>query len=123
MAEMERERAKKRKPPVGPRGRQKAVRVTAESKVPVAQRLVQFTNQGFKQSAGKLFCEPCREVLQNLKEGLKRHVKTAKHVDRLKAWCQDASASRRLGNDLGDYFAEHMNEQGVSTCRTQHVHN
>ncbi|KAL3921141.1 MAG: hypothetical protein SGPRY_005004 [Prymnesium sp.] len=73
----ESEPASKKRPKQGPRGRSKAARKTKESAVPVAERLTRFPDdpdEGFKLSAGKLFCQPCKEALVNLKEGLKRHV-------------------------------------------------
>ena len=58
----------------GPRGRSKAARKTKESAVPVAERLTQFPDEGFKLLAGTSSAsQPCKEELANLKEGLMRH--------------------------------------------------
>ncbi|KAL3919958.1 MAG: hypothetical protein SGPRY_005436, partial [Prymnesium sp.] len=102
----------KRKRPEGPRGRAKAVRITKETTVPASRRLVEFRDEGFKLSMGKLFCVPCRETVQNLKEGLKRHVTIKKHKNGLLAlrWSQNADPS--LAGELTDYFIRPWKRKG-----------
>ena len=114
LAGMERCRATKRKLPEGPRGRAKASRITKESRVPITQRIHEFKDQGFKLSMGKLFCLPCRETLQNLKESLKRHIKSKKHEEKLAAHRRIEEADDTLCNDLATYFDTHAGEKGVS---------
>lgn len=89
------------------------MRITKETKVPVSRRLVEFRDEGFKLSMGKLFYVPCQETVQNLKEGLKRHVTIKKHKDGFLAlrWSQNADLS--LGRELTDYFSQNMEEKGV----------
>lgn len=121
LAGLERERSSKRKKPEGPRGRSKSSRKTKESKVSVQQRIMQFPEQGFKESAGKLFCRACRDALQNLKEGLKRHIKSQKHIDGLMALRRSDAAATHLGEDLADYFDCHEDERGVSCLAACHL--
>lgn len=116
-AGIERERAKKRKAPEGPRGRAKATRITQQTHVPVSQRLVEFPDQGFKESAGKLLCVPCKEALQNLKEGLKRHIRSQKHRNSLAQMRSRKASDIVLCKHLSDYFEEHNHEKGVR-CTT-----
>lgn len=113
LAGMERERAKKRKAPEGPRGRTKAVRSTKETSVSVKQRLTEFPGEGLKEAAGKLFCEPCREELTNLKESLKRHIKSSKHITALSIFEKRISSNKKLHTDLADVFKEAPHEHGV----------
>lgn len=80
LAAMERVRATKLKQELGPRGRQKAGRMTKETKVPLQKRVQQFPDETLKISNRKLFCECCREEMPNLKEGIKRHCESSKHA-------------------------------------------
>ena len=114
MADMERVRALKRKAPEGPRGRNAAPRITKQTAIPITQRLAEFPNEGFKESAGKIFCRPCKEEVQNLKEGLKRHIKSSKHKKRSAAWRRANIAGLQLNDDLANFFKEHPDLQGVS---------
>lgn len=110
----ERQRAPKRKAPEGPRGRAKAARKTKESCIPIKTRLSEFPNEGFKLSAGKLFCQPCKEELVNLKEGIKRHVKSSKHKANLEKMQLADKAETSLSDDLANYFKENPDVNGVS---------
>jgi hypothetical protein len=107
-------RAGKRKAPEGPRGRSKAVNVTKETKVSLAKRVEQFPDQGLKVSAGKIFCQPCKEELPNLKESIKRHIGSTKHQSKLDSFVKRSTSDNKLYRDLAVHFEEHDDEQGVS---------
>eukprot|EP00967_Tisochrysis_lutea_P152849 scaffold300407_cov18-Tisochrysis_lutea.AAC.1 len=68
MAEHERERKRKLKPPAGVRGRQAGPRTTKESKVTLAQRIREFPEQSLRESGGLLFCLLC-----SMQEDLAQH--------------------------------------------------
>lgn len=116
LAPLERERAKKRKLPEGPRGRNKAVRITKETTVSLDRRLFEFPKQGLKISAGKLFCLPCKEELPNLKESIKRHIGTGKHRKKLEKFNHSNDAELQMHNDLANYFDANPDAHGVRMC-------
>lgn len=109
-----RQRKEKRKPPEGPRGRSKMGRSTKETRVKMADRLEQFPDQGLAISGGKLFCQACREEQPNLKESLKKHFLTAKHISRLAKLRQSMSSSQQISTDLAQHFEMNKDLQGVS---------
>lgn len=114
LAAMERQRTVKRKPPEGARGRQKAIRTTKETVVPLERRLTEFPNECLKISAGKLFCLSCKEELPNLKERIKRHTSCAKHQDKKAEFQRASKANSQLFSDLADHFTTNSHESGVS---------
>lgn len=83
LANHERERKPKRKPPEGPRGRATAARVTQETRVSLESRIQKFADQGLKASAGKLFCQACPCEVPNIWSSIVNHLNTKKHKDRL----------------------------------------
>lgn len=111
--ELERVRAKKRKAPEGPRGRAKAGRTTKETSVSLKKRLEEFPDEGLVISAGELFCGPCKESISNLKEGMRRHFKTRKHMVNKSKMLAAKQSSRVWHNHLANYFANSSDEQGV----------
>lgn len=121
LAGLERTRAKKRKPPEGPRGRAAAGRTTKETTVSIVQRLREFPDQGLRASAGKIFCAPCREEQPNLKESLKRHISTQKHKDKLEAYLQAENVEGSLARDIAVYFVENPDQKGASTSTEKHT--
>ena len=118
LSHIERFRARKHKLPEGPRGRAKAVRITKESAIPISQRLMEFPDEGFKNSAGKIFCVPCRERIQNNKQGIKRHIESVKHTAGLEALRRSMASDVVLSKDLSDYFKTNPHERGVSVWRS-----
>ncbi|KAL1518657.1 hypothetical protein AB1Y20_002945 [Prymnesium parvum] len=118
LAEMERQRKAKRKPPEGKRGRQKAIRTTKETVVPLERRLVEFPNECLKVSAGKLFCLPCKEELPNLKERIKRHTSCMKHQEKKAEFHRASKENDQLFSDLSEYFTGNSSESGAA-CRNQ----
>lgn len=114
LAAIERVRSLKRKADLGPRGRSKAVRKTKQTGVSIRQRLTEFPDEGLKESAGKLFCMPCKEELLNLKESIKRHVSSSKHCKKRDLHEKSLEKNKDLFNDLAEYFVENNDEKGVS---------
>lgn len=116
LAGIERVRKPCMKPPSGARGRAKERGVTTkETGVKISQRLEEFPNQGFKEApAGRLFCKPCKEQLLNLKNSIKQHVKTEKHVKNVRKFGSRAAEDKAVAQDMCDYFNAHNDEAGVS---------
>ena len=94
MAVIERDRKKKQKPPVGVRGRASATALTKESKISIAARLSQFSDQGFRDSCGALFCGPCLCVIPNIKSSISAHTQRSKHEENLGARSPSLAMSR-----------------------------
>lgn len=113
LATHERVRTMKRKSAPGPRGRAKAARITKETRIPVNKRLRQFPDQGFKESAGVLFCAPCREELRNHSEGIKRHILSKKHTDNFSTWSNSKRDDETLCHDIAAHFEANADEKGV----------
>lgn len=113
MASIERERSTKRKAPEGPRGHSKGGRLTKETKVAPFKRIAEFEDQGLTMSAGKLFCQACHEVQPNLKESIRRHLLTGKHINNLVKFKERAEANEKAQDSLAQYFNENVEEKGV----------
>lgn len=106
LAAIHRERSKKRQLPEEPRGPSKLGRFTKETKVTVIKRLSEFDDQGLTMSAGKLFCQACHEVQPNLKESIKRHLLTAKHIKNLENFKAKQEANQKVQDTLMQHFSE-----------------
>lgn len=113
LAAIHRERAVKRKAPEGPRGRSKCGRTTKEMKVMAVKRLSEFCDQGLTISAGKLYCQACHEIQPNLKESIKRHLLTSKHIKNLEIFFEKEEASQKVKETLSQHFLENIDEKGV----------
>lgn len=124
LAAHERPRAQKRKAPEGPRGRAKAARMTAESKlIKRDSRLVEFPDQGLKISAGVLFCQPCKTTLPNIRNSIASHLMTNKHKANLIKFANQQLVDCTLRSELSEYFEANPDEKTVSThaLHTTHV--
>ena len=115
LAAHERERAAKMKLPEGPRGRQVAARTTKESKVPISQRLREFVDQGLVDSAGMLYCVPCKETLPNIKNSINDHVTRNKHITHLKQYLEKGGDDGEVKELLSDHFDSHPDQSGTRT--------
>lgn len=122
LAAHERKRAAKMKLPEGPRGRMKAERITKESKVPVAQRLREFPNQGLIDSAGKLYCAPCKEIIPNLKNSIDDHVHRNKHTTNLSRYVEKGGDDGELKEVLTTHFRSNPDESGTLTSADTHLY-
>lgn len=116
LAAHERKRSMKRKsmPEAGPRGRSKALKRTIETRVSLAKRLAEFPDSGLTVSAKHLFCLACREALPNLKESIRRHVNSSKHVNKMEMRSKHTQNSCKMHDDLAEYFKENEDCKGVS---------
>ena len=108
----ERSRSMPLSQPAPVRGRNKAERKTAESKVPLAQRLNQFPNQSLSIVQGKLHCNACPFDIFNKHSSIKIHVNSEEHKARLQIWESRVEADSGLKSDLLAYFEEHSDETG-----------
>ena len=118
LAAHERSRCLKRKMTAGPRGRSKAIAQTKETKVSLHRRLHEFPDAGLTVSANQLFCLACREVLPNLKETIRRHLISAKHIAKKNKYDVLHAQTNNLHTDLAEWFAENADIKGVSSCTT-----
>lgn len=121
MAHHERSRCVKQKAPIGKRGRNESVHITKETNVPLTQRLQEFPNTGLTISAGKLFCLPCKIVLDNLKGKIDDHVKRQKHLSNLERWHQTGNADGILKEQLSAYFKSSTEQKSSSLDVDAHV--
>lgn len=122
LAKHERNRAMKRKAPEGPRGRSKAVKLTRETKVSSADRVLQFAGQGLKVSSGKVFCQACKEELTNIKEHIRRHLNSTKHKTKFEKFMNMVKEDSALSNDLSDFFSNNDEMKGVRHTARAHTH-
>lgn len=65
-------------------------------------------------SAGKLFCQACKETQPNLKESLKRHFETPKHKANIEKYKNVSAEASGVFTNLATYFEQHPDVQGVS---------
>lgn len=126
LAAIERVRATKQKLEPGPRGRQKAARITKETKVPLQQRLKEFPNEFLKISNGELFCTACKDKMPNLKEQMKRHFETSKHIENKAIFVKSGLSNADMRSDIYEYFEHNKDQHGVShysslSCLCLHV--
>lgn len=112
-ASIHRPRAIKRKAPEGPRGHGKSGRCTKETKVTAVQRLKEFDGHGLTLSAGKLYCQACHEVQPNIKESIKRHLLTSKHIKNMEAYVAKEEANEKVKERLSEHFDKNTHEKGV----------
>ena len=96
------------------RGRNKAERKTAESKVPLTARLEQFPNQSFSIVQGKLRCNACPFDCFNKVSSIKSHINSDEHKARVLIWESRIEADCDLKADLLKYFEEHPDEKSHS---------
>ena len=86
--------------------------MSSETKVTVFQRLKQFQGQGLKESAEKIFCTACKEEQPNLKESIRRHVASQKHIARLQKLESSSKAASIWREDLAELFDNHPDLKG-----------
>ena len=96
------------------RGRNKAERKTAESKVSVESRIAQFPANSFTMSLGKLHCAACKVTVFNKWSSIQTHVKSEDHKAKLLLWETRTEADGELKANLLAYFEEHPDEHGHS---------
>tara|TARA_B110001450_G_C17657600_1_gene495928 strand:- start:199 stop:2715 length:2517 start_codon:yes stop_codon:yes gene_type:complete len=122
LAAHERERAAKMKPPEGPRGRQVDRRVTKETKVSVDQRLRDFAGQGLKNSAGEIFCGPCKTTIPNIKGSIRDHVGRNKHKENLIKYVEKHGDDDDVKELLSDHFKANPDQSGTHTSDEVHLY-
>ena len=122
LAAHERERAAKMKPPEGPRGRQVERRTTKETKVTVAQRLREFPGQGLKESAGEVYCGPCKETLPNIKGSIRDHVGRKKHTDNVQKYVKKHGDDEEVKELLSEHFKANPDETGTRGSDEEHLY-
>jgi hypothetical protein len=122
LAAHERGRAAKMKLPEGPRGRQVERRTTKETKVTVAQRLREFPGQGLKESAGELFCGPCKETIPNIKGSIRDHVGRKKHTDNLQKYVEKHGDDEEVKEVLSEHFKANPDETGTRSSDEEHLY-
>ena len=112
VAPHERDRKLPSLPPAGVRGRQKSGVNMRETKVAVTCRIQQYCKDGFRDSAGKLFCGPCKCVLTNVKSSIEAHISSVKHKTNLAKFNARTSADIDLMADLATHFAANPDSCG-----------
>ena len=111
--------ARKRKVTVNPppRGkRRSAGRGNFDPKsVTPAQRVREFPNEQLSVSAGKLFCQACREEVSTKLSVLKGHVKTKKHADSVKRREAKEIRERDIAKSLKAHDKSHPRGETLPT--------
>lgn len=69
-------------PPVGHRRKTRGSLSSDPKKVTAQQRVQEYSSEPFTVSAGKLFCNGCREELSLKRSSINNHVKCSKHKER-----------------------------------------
>ena len=100
------------------RGHNKMEGKTKESNVSVEQRLVEFPDNSLCKDKlnGKLRCDACGLILNNLKQTIKVHCdmgtadKPSAHARKLLVWRTRATSDAKLKTDLLAYFDAHPDE-------------
>lgn len=122
LAAHERERAAKVKGPEGLRGRQHSARQTKESKVLITQRLREFPNQGLIESAGQLFCPPCKETIPNIKSSIEYHIRRQKRKTNLMKHRETNGDDAEIKELLSNHFTVNPDKTGTRTSAEVHVY-
>lgn len=86
------------------------------------QRLREFPGQGLKQSAGVLFCGPCKEILPNIKGSIKDHVTRKKHADNLVKYHEKFGDDEEVKQFLSDHFKVNPDESGSRSSEEEHLY-
>jgi hypothetical protein len=110
----ERARMMPQKPNAPVRGRQKAVRATPETKVPLVERLKQFPGTSLSIIAGKLHCMCCKYSCPNKWSTIDGHMKRRKHAKNYVAWRLRSVDDDELKTVLIEYYTGHPDE--ANTC-------
>ncbi|KAK3238548.1 hypothetical protein CYMTET_51450 [Cymbomonas tetramitiformis] len=110
LAAHERERAPVKKPPSGKKRAGGGVRITKEPKIKPSKRITQFPDQCLRVSAGRLFCGCCKESLSLLKQSVKTHVLSAKHLGAKEKFVLRRRDDEHVRDVLVEYFKEHEDE-------------
>ena len=101
------------------RGRQKAERQTAETKVSIEKRITDHPGHSLCKNDlnGMLRCAGCAVDIPNKLSSINAHIKMevragvpTGHAKKLKAWLQRARGDAALKQSLVDYFADHPHE-------------
>lgn len=120
LASMERERLKRRKPPVGEQRERGRAKIGRETRVTVSQWLKQFQGQGLKESAGKIFCTACKEEQPDQMESIRGHVASQKHIARLQKLESSSKAASIWREDLAEMFDNHPDLKGSKLDAQKH---
>ncbi|KAK3236316.1 hypothetical protein CYMTET_53535 [Cymbomonas tetramitiformis] len=97
LAAHERERAPSLKPPSGKKRAGGGVRITKEPKIEPSKRITEFSDQCLRISAGRLFCGCCKETLSLLKQSVKTHVLSAKHLGAKEKFVRRITENTKMG--------------------------
>ena len=75
--------------------------------------LREFPGQGLKESAGQLFCGPCKETLPNIKGSIRDHVGRKKHTDNLQKYVEKHGDDEEVKELLSEHFKANPDETGT----------
>lgn len=81
-----------------------------------ATRVQQFPNQTLKVSARKLYCAACKETLSNLKETIRRHCASTKHVRSVQVCLQSETSECHLQREIAQFYKDNDDLHGVRAC-------
>ncbi|KAK3287915.1 hypothetical protein CYMTET_4593 [Cymbomonas tetramitiformis] len=97
-------------------------RTTKEPKIEPSKRITQFPNQCLRVSAGKLFCGCCKETLSLLKQSVKIHVLSAKHLGAKEKFLLQRQDDDHVRDVLVEYFKEHDDEATANLDPEVHLY-
>eukprot|EP00965_Chrysotila_dentata_P027466 911897-Pleurochrysis_carterae.AAC.1 len=110
---VERERAKKQKPPVGVCGRNNAARKQPETSVSLKSRLASYPHQSLEIRNGQLFCKACKKVICNVQATLERHLASANHAEKVVQLEQTKVHDMRLTDSIAAYYKNHPDDSSM----------
>ena len=79
-------------------------RQTAETKVPVTQRIREFHHQSLMDDNGMIFCRCCKEKIRNIKGTINTHVTSPTHTANYAAWLRKHATQVEVKAFLSEYF-------------------
>lgn len=85
------------------------------------QRLKQFPDSGLKISAGKIWCEACRQNVPNISSSIHSHLGTKKHRDKFDNFLNQQSGDRQVCVDIATHFENNTNEKFATVRPEVHV--
>ena len=79
-------------------------RKSIEPKISVETRLREYPEQGFVNEHNKLRCKSCKKDLPLIKSSIESHIKSDKHVKKLKRTRALEQSDKILAEEITDYF-------------------
>ena len=87
---------------------------TKETNVPIQKRIEAYPNQSLKEVNGKLFCQCCPKLLQNIAGTIRVHVNSDEHKAKYLKWIDRCGADEEIKRFLHEYYENNPDEAYAS---------